>query len=722
MIYQLQPVECSAASLGMILGYYGKWVTLEDLRYYCNVTRDGASVLNIVEAAEHFGLIGKGYRRSLADLKNKTKFPCIIHWNYSHFVVLRGFRGDDAIINDPAKGRVIVKHDELNTSFTGIVIEFEKGDNFIPSGKKPSTFSIVYEKLKSEKTSFIISFVLVMFIATINIIKPLLDKIFIDRVLLIDSYADIVNTFFASYLYQNNLNIHFIITVILLAMIEVICIFVNEKIDIRIEVIQATKANTAYMWHILNLPFNFFERREYSDLHQRKSIATDLIKNLIDCIVPYFFQILSIVFYVVVMILYDARLGLFGILSIVVSYIITSCVNNMMREKQKKATIDNAILYNTTVSGIEMIETIKKGGNESNYINNWIGVFNKNLNSIKTIEECNINYILLLDIINNIVSILLIYFGMKNVIEGNWTIGMVIAFQGFYNNCSNKILDATDSYKAVNNIIPNIERIDDVINYNIDDTFSNQSIANKELYKFNGNISIKNLSFRYKPFGDMLLSNINLDIKDREKVAIVGKSGCGKSTLARIIMGMYKPNEGEILYDGRKINDIDKYEFYNSMQYLNTNTIFFNDTIKNNIKMWDQSISDEDIVKSTIDAEIFSEINKKEDGLKYICKENAKEFSGGQKQRLEIARALAIDPNIMIIDEATNALDLGTEKKVLNNIFEKGITSIFITHRISIMERCDRIIIIENGKIVEEGKHDELIKNSKRYNELILKG
>ena len=265
-----------------------------------------------------------------------------------------------------------------------------------------------------------------------------------------------------------------------------------------------------------------------------------------------------------------------------------------------------------------------------------------------------------------------------------------------------------------------MERIDDVMEYPEDSTYSNNNADSEgSADKLSGSVTLKNVTFGYSRLSPPLIEDFSLTLERGKSVAFVGGSGCGKSTLSRLISGLYSPWSGEILFDGKPVTGIDRSIFTASLAVVDQDIILFEDTIANNIRMWDSSIEDFEVILAAKDAQIHEEIMQRNGGYSYKLREGGLDFSGGQRQRLEIARVLAQDPTIMIMDEATSALDAQTEYDVVSSIRARGITTIVVAHRLSTIRDCDEIIVLDEGKVVERGTHDELMANHGLYEKLV---
>jgi len=703
---QMESLECGAACLAMILAYYGKFLSLEVIREDCGVSRDGVKVMSIIRAAEEYGMKAKALRLEPADLKKgAVNFPCIIHWNLNHFVVLDGFRGDKAVLNDPASGVRTVSAEEFDSSFTGITIALEPGENFVPSGKQVSIFSLILERLRSSRYTFWFMVILTAISALFGVISPTLTRVFMDRLITGINVEWIRN---------------FIILLFVVQLLQSIMNFIHDDFVLDASAKADAIGNSTFLWKILHLPIGFYAQRSPGDLYSRKNSSSSITTTMIFTLAPLMIEVQVMLVYLVVMLRYSVLLSVIGIAcagaNIVMSRIITEKKMNIARVAKR----DQASLVNETVSGIDMIESIKASGAENGFFERWAG-FQANVNdgSQKLIKiGCGIG--LIPTFISRFSGTAIFLTGIYLIIQGDITLGMLMAFQNLLGSFLAPATSLIQAGETLEVMRADIERVDDVMNYPDDKVVQAQLTANQQtICKLSGDIELKNVSFGYSKYGDKNIDNISLKIKRGSSVAFVGRSGCGKSTLSKLLTGLYEPWEGEILYDGIPLKEIKRSVFTSSIANVDQEIVLFEDTIANNIKMWDSTIEDFEMVLAARDAQIHNDIIDRPDGYNDIIKEDGRDFSGGQRQRLEIARVLAGDPTILILDEATSALDAKTEEKITKAIHDRGITCVVIAHRQSSIRDCDQIVVLEKGVVQDIGTHEELMAKNQLYAELV---
>jgi NHLM bacteriocin system ABC transporter peptidase/ATP-binding protein len=705
VIMQLEALECGAACLDMILAYYEKWIPLEQVRRDCGVSRDGSNARNVMLAAQNYGLNAEGFRVEKEYLEKNGTFPCIIYWNGNHFVVLDGFRKGRAVLNDPARGLVEVSMEEFDMSFTGIMLEMTPGENFEPGGHPKSIMGFVKKKLKGLRSAFIFAFCLYLVTAICDMFYPGFQRVFLDRLLTGKS---------------PEWAMPFLILLCILTAIEITNSLINRFFLLRLEGKLAISSNASYMWHILHLPMEFYSQRQAGDIAMRKQTNATIAGTLISTFTPLVMDTALMFFYLYLMIRYDFSLSLVGVAGILINTFVQKYISDRKVNISRVMMRDLAKLQSTTVAGVEMIETIKASGVEDEFFARWAG-YQASVNRQNTSSTRISNgYGLILQFVSMLSNNLILALGLLYTMQGHFTVGMLFGFTTLLTRFSSPVAELTSARDMIRQMRTDMERIEDVMEYRADVPETDPVRTEETNYtKLSGKIEMKNVTFGYSRLAKPLIENFNLTIEPGQKIAFVGSSGCGKSTLAKLLTGLYKPWSGEILFDGMPREEIDRNRFTGSVAMVDQEVTLFEDTIENNIKLWDNSIEDFEMVLASRDASIHSEIIQREGGYNYILRENGKDLSGGQRQRLEIARVLAQDPTVIIMDEATSALDARTEAEVVQAIQDRGITCIVVAHRLSTIRDCDEIIVMENGHVVERGTHKELYQKGSFYTKLV---
>ena len=703
VVMQMEALECGAASLTMVMHYYRKWIPLEQARVDCGVSMDGSSAKNILLAARSYGMTTSAWRVEPEDLLEEGPFPCIIHWGFNHFVVLCGFKGKKAVLNDPARGRVTVEWEEFDREFTGVCITFEPGEEFVPSGKPKSVISYAKERLKGTGAATAFVILTTTITSLISFINPAFTRTFLDR-LLTGRNPEWVRPFLLIFGGM--------------IMIQIIVSWIAAVYSLRIQGKMAAYGSAGYLWKVLRLPMQFFTQRLSADIADRQSTNAAIAGTLVNTFAPLALQTIMMIFYLVIMVRYSWLLSLIGIgailLNLGVNQMITARRINITRVQQR----DAAKLSSATLSGISMIETIKSSGVENGFFGRWAG-FQASVNT-QDVKFTRLSMMMgsLPTIITSLANLAVLGIGVMMVIRGDFTPGMLIAFQGFLASFMSPATSLISAGQNLQEMITQMERVDDVMSYREDPQFDLKE-KKEEYQKLSGAIEMEHVTFGYSRLGKPQITDFSMKVKPGQKVAFVGRTGCGKSTLAKLISGLYQPWSGTVTFGGVPLSEIDRDVFTGSVSVIDQDITLFEDTVSENIKMWDGSIEDFEVTLAARDAGIYDDIVTREGGFDHKLLDGGRDLSGGQRQRIEIARALSQDPTICIMDEATSALDARTEHEVIQHINERGITCIIIAHRLSTIRDCDEIIVLDKGTIVERGTHDELYARGGLYASLV---
>ena len=706
VVMQLEALECGAASLTMILAYYDKWIPLEQVREDCGVSRDGSNAKNILKAARNYGLTAKAYRFDPERLKEKGKFPMIVHWEFNHFIVLDGFKGNKVYINDPARGNVVMTFDQFDDGYTGICLMFEPSESFKPEGKPKSVLRFAKERLKGAGSAIAFVSITTFISALTGIILAGFSRVFLDQLLTG---------------YDSDLLYPFIIALSAISAIQIVSEWIHAVYSKKIYGKMAIVGNMTFMWKILRLPMRVFSQRMAGDLQQRQASNAEIAGKLVDTVAPLVLQTGMLIFYLIVMLRYSPFLSLIGIVSVFGQVFVSRIISNKRINLTRVMMRDSGKLAGATVSGVEMIETIKASGAENGFFEKWAG-YQASVNNQKVrFEKINSLLGVIPTLLAQLANTAVLICGVYLCITGEFTIGMVMAFQGFLTSFLMPAQTLITAGQSIQELRTEMERVDDVMKYPVDTIAATEDGIDEDADydKLSGEVELKGITFGYSKLDDPLIEDFSMKMTTGSTVAFVGASGCGKSTLAKLISGLYEPWSGEILFDGKHINEINRSVFTGSVAVVDQDITLFEDTIENNIKMWDNTIEDYEVMMAARDAQIHDDIMEREGGYKYKLTEGGRDFSGGQRQRLEIARVLAQDPTIIIMDEATSALDAKTEYDVVKSIRERDITCIVIAHRLSTIRDCDEIIVFDHGKVVERGTHDELMANDGAYKTLV---
>lgn len=703
VVMQMEALECGAASLGMILAYYGRWVPLTQLRKDLGVSRNGANAMNILDAAKLYGLNSKGYRYGIESLRKKGTFPCIIHWNFCHFLVLDGFRGNKAYLNDPAGGSYAVSMEQFDEGYTGICLFFEPGENFQPGGRQTSILAFAKERLKGSKTAILFTVCTTVLLSLLGIFSPVFSLVFVDSILG-SGYQQWLTPLLL-------LLAGFAVCTLTVSLIKTIY---SYKINAKFSVL----ANAKFEWHLLRLPVEFFSQRMSGDIETTQESNESISNTFIQTFAPLILNLALMLLYLFAMINYSPLIALIAVAAVTINLLVSLQLSKKKINVTRVQTNANGKLNGTTIAGIEMVETIKASGAENGFFEKWAGYQAKVISQQQQFIRLENSLGLVPELVTSLTGSIVLAVGVYLSLQGKFSLGMIVAFQGFlmgFMTPASSIINAT---KTVQEMRTNMERVQDIMEYP-PDVIPEKLDSGVVYEKLRGDIELKNVTFGYSRLDPPLIENLSLHILPGQKIAFVGASGCGKSTLTKLISGLYQPWSGEVLLDGKPLQEISRSVLTGSVAVVEQDIMLFEDSIADNIRMWDKTIENFDVILAARDADIHEDIMRRTGGYEYRLSEGGRNFSGGQRQRLEIARVLAQDPTIIIMDEATSALDAKTEYDVVRKIQDRGITEIVIAHRLSTIRDCDIIYMMDRGVITEQGTHEELFAKGGLYTQLI---
>ena len=703
VVMQMEATECGAACLGMILAHYGRWVTLEQVRASCGVSRDGSKAENICKAARSYGMNAQIRSVSMQEVLQDVAFPCIVSWKGKGFVVLRGFAGGKAYLNDPGRGAVKVSMEAFGQAFGGLVLEMSPGESFEKGGQRSSTWEFAWRRLRGMKAP-IVFVALATFIISLSSIM-----------------ATTASTVFLDYVLPGACPRWLTPLIVLLSVLVVVQVAVNIANAVYLNRIRgkfAIVGASQFMWHLLHLPVGFYEQRTVGDLQQRQEANETVAATLVEQLAPALFNSVLLVLYLAVMLSYSWKLTLVGLVTVAINSFVANRVSAARLNVTRQQMRDRGLLYTSTLAGIESIETIKASGAEEGYFERWSG-YQALVNDVNVrFNKVDLYFGAVPQFMANLANIVVLILGTSLIMSGEFSAGMLMAFQGLLASFMVPVDSIISLGQQVQEMRTSMERVQDVLEYPAD-VPEVDAEPGEVLSKLSGSIDIDHVTFGYSPLEPPLIKNFSLNLKQGDWVALVGSSGSGKSTIAKLVSGLYKPWEGEVRFDGVPRDGIDPDQLHASLAVVSQDISTFSDTVDANIRLWDDSIEEYEVIMAAQDAGVHDDIIRRELGYHEVIAPRGRNFSGGQLQRLEIARALAADPTIIILDEATSALDAKTEAHVMQAIRDREITCIVVAHRLSTIRDCDEIIVLDDGDVVERGTHDELIAANGAYARLV---
>ena len=705
-VLQMEAVECGAAALAMVLAHFGRWVPLEEMRIACGVSRDGSKASNIVKAARQYGLEARGFKKEPSALR-QIRPPMILHWNFNHFVVLEGFRKGMVHLNDPAGGPRTVTEEELDQAFTGVVMTFQPGPEFQRRGEPPRLIPALQQRLAGSGAAIL--FVLLAGLALVlpGLVVPVFSKVFIDSVLLENRRE-----------WLPPLLLGMGIAGVMIGALT----WLQQSHLLRLETRLAVSGSSRFLWHVLRLPTEFFSQRYAGDISSRVGINDRVAQLLSRDLATNVLGSLMIVFFAAVLWWYDPVLTLVGIAVASLNVLALRFVSRKRVNGNRRLLQDQGKLTGTAIGGLQTIETLKATGGESDLFTRWAGYQAKVVNGRQELER----YTQLLDAVPPLLvavnTALILGIGGIRVMNGDMTLGGLVAFQVLMASFIAPINRLVSLGGRLQMVEGDMNRLDDVLRYRTDPSAAAgpaQPVAEGEPVKLEGHLELRGVTFGYSRLDPPLIEGLDLVLKPGSRVALVGGSGSGKSTISRLVTGLYQPWSGEILFDGRPRSEIPPGVMINSMAAVDQSVFLFEGTVRENLTLWDATVPLPEVVAAAKDASIHEDIAARPGGYESQVEEGGVNWSGGQRQRLEIARALVGRPSILVLDEATSALDPTTEKLIDESLRRRGCTCLIVAHRLSTIRDADEIIVLERGKVVERGTHEELKGTEGPYARLI---
>ncbi len=702
-ILQMEAAECGAASLAMIFAFYGLWVPLEQIRVACGVSRDGSKASNILRAARRFGFTASGYRKEPASL-NDLAMPCIIHWNFNHFVVLEGINDQRAQINDPAFGRRRVDLNEFDSAFTGVALELKPAAEFVRAGKKPNGLRVFVNELRGSKEAVALLIVLSFALVIPGIIIPAFSKIFVDDILI--QHAD-------------GWFVPLLIGMAITAIARALILALQQSLLLRLETKLSVTMMSRFLMHVLALPMEFFSQRHAGDIAYRVGINDVIARMLSNGVAANSLNLISLLFYAAIMLLYDIPLATIGIGLSLVNVLIMRMVRRRRIDLSRSLALEQGRLQSSTIGLIRTIETLKSNGLENDAFAHWTGTQVKALNAEQDLGI----YSTMLDafptLLGGLTVAAVLGVGGMRVIEGAITLGTLVAFQSLMSSFSAPIAQLVQLADHFQMIKGGVERIEDVYNYPLGGQNLPKPSQSSRPERLVGRIELVDVEFGYSILEPPLIKNLSICVEAGRRIAIVGISGSGKSTIGRLICGLYKPWSGQIRVDGQDLAQIPPHVFAHSVSYVDQDIFLFEGTVRENLTLWDPTVSETDVAGALKDARIHEEIASRPGNYDCYVNEGGTNFSGGERQRIEIARALVSDPSLLLLDEATAALDPVIEKAIDDSLRCRGCTCIIIAHRLSTIRDCDEILMLQNGQVAERGRHEDLMALGGAYARMV---
>ena len=698
----MEAAECGPASLAMILAYYGRWVPLDDLRDRCDVSRDGSTALNLLKVARQFGLEAGGQKCHPEGLK-KLAMPVVVFWNLNHFLVVEGFSGDTVYLNDPASGPRSISWKDFDESFTGVVLTFKPTPQFHAGGSRPSAFRGLKRRFRGAGEPLFYLLATSFMLVVPGLITPAFLQIFVD---------DILGRALYSW------TMWLLLAMLLTALVSSLLNLLQGYILLRLEIFLTTRNSAQFFWHMLNLPIRFFSSRMVGELSNRVGLNDKLAQILAGKVTLAGFHLVMIGFYALVMYSYDATITYITLLLGGVNVLVLVVVGRLRTDLNSRSLADQGKLLGVTLGALQGIESVKASGRESELFSHWAGYQTRVLNASQSTGQVLAMVGLLPQLATGIGNVALLGYGGWLVMRGVLTVGNLMALQTLQASLLGPINQLVELAGTLQDARADLNRLDDSLEQKEQ---NDPELKPEGLARLSGHIEFRQITFGYRRLAEPLIKDFSLTIKPGSRVAIVGSTGSGKSTLARLLTGLFEPWSGQVVFDGKNIEELPRVVLASSISLVDQDILLFEGSLRQNLSLWNPALTDDILLQAARDACIYDTLMARGGGLEGWVSEAGRNFSGGERQRLEIARALAVQPSVLIMDEATSALDPTVEREIDRNIRARGCTCIIIAHRLSTIRDSDQIVVLDQGRVAESGTHEQLMASTVgMYRTLVL--
>ncbi len=708
-LIQMENVECGAAALGIILAYYGRIVPLPELRRECGVSRDGSKASNMMKAARFYGMEAKGFKMSLERLQ-EAQLPCIIFWGFNHFLVVEQFGQDKVFLNDPASGRRKVTHEEFSANYTGVVLIMQPGAHFERGGKKQGMLPALVARLNYSRRAIVYCLLAGLLLTLPRLAIPAFTQVFVDEVLVQNREE-----------WLRPLLLGMIVTALLQGLLARLRLTYLRRLLVKLSVTLSGQ----FLWYTLRLPVGFYAQRYAGEISSRTSLNDKVAQVITSQLATTVIDTVMIALYGVIMFAYDWVLTLIAIVFAGLNLLMLKLLSESRKDANTKLGQEGGKSIGVAIGGLLSIESVKASGLESDLFSKFAGYYAKKINVQREAAIPNQILSTVPTFLTAIATTAILVVGGFRVMGGSLSIGMLVAYQSLTQSFLSPVNSLLNFGSTLQDLEADLNRLDDVLQNPLDPeaerslTQDSGQMLTAQSVRLQGYLELRNLSFGYSRLEAPLVENLSLTIKPGQRVALVGGSGSGKSTIAKLITGLYAPWQGEILFDGRSRDQIARSVLANSLAMVEQDIFLFGGTVRDNLTLWDATIPLDDLVQACEDAVIHDLILSMPGGYDATLIEGGMNMSGGQRQRLEIARALVRNPSILVLDEATSALDAETEFIIDRNLRRRGCSCVVVAHRLSTIRDCDEIIVLEKGKVVQRGTHDELRQQPGTYQALI---
>ncbi|TAJ24636.1 MAG: NHLP family bacteriocin export ABC transporter peptidase/permease/ATPase subunit [Reyranella sp.] len=701
-VLQMEMTECGPTSLAIVLAHFGRYVPLEQLRVACGVSRDGSKASSIVRAARDFGLDARGYRLEVDEVL-EGPFPVVVFWNFNHFLVVEGASKNRVFLNDPAIGPRTVTHKEFAESYTGVTLRFEPGPSFTRGGMAPSLLGQLAHRLEGFGPVIGFTAWIALMMVLPGIALPGAAQIFVDEIL-VKQFEGWIGPL--------------LVGLGVMLLLQLGLSIVQEFALLRIELRLALDQSARFVWHVLRLPIEFFGQRFAGDIAKRITANDNVAKLLARDCGHAAAACFTAVFFGITMLFYNVTLGVIAIVGVGVNVVALAVVRRALTDVALRLQTEEGKLYAISVVGLQSIETLKSTGTEGDFFAKWAGHHARALNSEQKLSVYQQAGNLVPPFVSSLTAAAVLGVGALEVMDGHMSVGTLVAFQSLLMSFSGPIAQMVATASKMQQASADLARLDDVLHYGRDWRFPDTPPAPIETFAA-GRLTLSDVSFGYNPLDPPLVEGFSLDVAPGQWVALVGASGSGKSTVGKMITGLYPPRGGEIRIDGHTLAEWGRERLAHIVASVDQDIRLFEGTLRDNVTLWDETVSHRTLLSAVEDAGLVDVMQNLAGNLEGVIEESGRNLNGGQRQRIEFARAFVQEPAVLVLDEATSALDSRSESEILDAVRRRGMTCVLVAHRLSTIRDCDEIIVMDQGKIVERGTHASMVEAGGPYSRLI---
>lgn len=713
-VLQMEETECGAASLGMVLAHAGRVVPLEELREACGVSRDGSNASAMLKAARGYGMQAKGYRRPFGKLAEGDLLPQILFWRFSHWVVLEGYGKDCLYINDPAEGRRAIGLTEAERLYSGVALHLEPGPDFVKGGRRTSWLGGLRARMRPGRLGFLLAALAGLFLVVPGVMLPMFTTVFVN---------DILNS-------PTGTNAAALVTAVLIVSLLIGALTLTQQWFLaRLQTRLTVSGSFRLVDHLLRLPVQYFTQRFPGVIVSRLDQVDSITQLLAGPVITSGVATVGLVVYAAVMVAYSPLLAGLAIVASLLNIAALWYVSRRRDAANQLQLRESSRLSGLGMSTVSTIEAVKTSGAEDSAFERWAGFQARYLLASQDMGRLTNGLSVVPTTLSSLTSVLVLAIGGVGVMSGSLSLGILVGFQALMSSFLSPISQLVSLAQQAQTAQGQLMQVNDVLSSAVDEQFTRTPVpgsgrtaaeaACAVTARLNGALELRDVEFGYTRVGKPLISEFNLSVAPGSRVALVGSSGSGKSTIVKLLLGLYEPWSGDILFDGRPRHAWDRALITTSVSFVDQRIMLFEGTIRDNLTLWDSSVAQDHLIAAARDACIHDDIASRTGGYESAIQGGGRNFSGGQRQRLEIARSLVLDPSILVLDEATSALDTETEQQIDRNLRRRGATCIIVAHRLSTIRDCDEILVLDAGRIVQRGTHDELIVQGGRYAQLV---